>query len=269
MTHRTITHVGLCSVTFRQLSAEKIVVLAKDAGIEGIEWGSDIHVPVGDIETARQTAALCHDNGLAIPSYGTYLRVGSGSKSQDLSDILNTSEALGAKNIRVWAGSKGSEQSYINERRIISSTLRDYASRAQDRGISLSVERHSGTLTDTISSCLALLDEVDHKNCFAYWQPRPGNSETVAEIDALSDKLSHLHVFNWLLSGERRALHEASKFWKAIFSAASQSADNFARYAFLEFTKNDDPQQFKDDARVLRGLVADLSLQRDSTGKVN
>ncbi len=269
MIQQSSINVGLCSVTFRQFSVEKIVALAKNAGIAGIEWGADIHVPAGDMQTAAKTAALCKDNGLAIPSYGTYLRAGAGDKAQNFTDILKTAETLEAKNIRVWAGSKGSAQSSEKERIIISSALREYAGRAQDKGISLSVERHADTLSDTISSYLSLLTQVDHKNCFAYWQPRPGDGETisVAEIRALSQKLSHLHVFNWLANGERRALLEAANFWKAILLAASIGADYCERYAFLEFTRNDDPQQFKTDARVLRGLIARLPVQQCSVSR--
>ena len=38
---------GLCSITFRDLSVDDVVALAADAGLAGIEWGADRHVPPG------------------------------------------------------------------------------------------------------------------------------------------------------------------------------------------------------------------------------
>ena len=39
---------GLCSITFRSLDVATIIDLAVSAGLDGIEWGADVHVPVGD-----------------------------------------------------------------------------------------------------------------------------------------------------------------------------------------------------------------------------
>ena len=41
---------GLCSVSFRKLTVEEIIAAVKDAGLDGIECGGDVHVPHGDVE---------------------------------------------------------------------------------------------------------------------------------------------------------------------------------------------------------------------------
>jgi sugar phosphate isomerase/epimerase len=38
-------HTALASVTFRHLTFEEIIELVRKAGLDGIEWGGDIHVP--------------------------------------------------------------------------------------------------------------------------------------------------------------------------------------------------------------------------------
>ena len=38
---------GVCSVTFRNLNVERIIELVVEAGLDGIEWGGDVHVPTG------------------------------------------------------------------------------------------------------------------------------------------------------------------------------------------------------------------------------
>ena len=45
---------GLVSVTFRELASREIVALVANAGLDGIEWGGDVHVPHGELSTARQ-----------------------------------------------------------------------------------------------------------------------------------------------------------------------------------------------------------------------
>ena len=61
---------GLCSVTFRKKSAEEVVALAQKAGIEFIEWGSDVHVK--NLADAKKVKALCEDASIKISSYGSY-----------------------------------------------------------------------------------------------------------------------------------------------------------------------------------------------------
>ena len=56
---------GLCSITFRDLSWPEVVAVATDAGLEGVEWGADVHVPGGDQTRARAVAAACACCGCA------------------------------------------------------------------------------------------------------------------------------------------------------------------------------------------------------------
>jgi hypothetical protein len=59
---------GLVSVTFRQLSAEEIIKLVVCAGLEGIEWGGDIHVPHGDLK--RSSASKNAHSGFRFEGCG-------------------------------------------------------------------------------------------------------------------------------------------------------------------------------------------------------
>src|SRR2546421_12786695 len=67
---------GLVSVTFRQLAPAAVVDLAVRAGLCGIEWGADVHVP--DVPAARRVASLTGDAGLVVACYGSYPRPGGG-----------------------------------------------------------------------------------------------------------------------------------------------------------------------------------------------
>src|SRR5829696_85103 len=98
---------GMCSVAFRGLPAEDVVRLAAAAHLAGIEWGADVHVRPGELATAERVGAWCSEAGVEAASYGSYLcarRDGDG----DAERVLETAHALGATNLRVWAGDRGS-----------------------------------------------------------------------------------------------------------------------------------------------------------------
>lgn len=76
MKSRSESRAGLVTVTFRQLSPEKIVETAKLAGLEVLERGGDVHVPAGDTRRAREVAVLTQEAGLQTVGYGSYYRVG-------------------------------------------------------------------------------------------------------------------------------------------------------------------------------------------------
>ena len=50
--------VGLTSVTFRQMSVDEIIALARETGCTGIEWGSDVHIKPKQLDLAGQAAVL-------------------------------------------------------------------------------------------------------------------------------------------------------------------------------------------------------------------
>jgi 3-dehydroshikimate dehydratase len=68
---------GLVSVTFRELKPLDIVKLTKESGLDGIEWGGDIHCPPDNAQAASEISALMAQNGLSSISYGSYYQVGS------------------------------------------------------------------------------------------------------------------------------------------------------------------------------------------------
>ncbi|MER2146342.1 MAG: hypothetical protein ABS895_01660 [Aerococcus urinaeequi] len=68
--------IGLCSVTFRDDSVEYMIDLAKKAGIQAIEWGSDNHLPEDNIEQAEKVAQLMQEAGLTIHPTGLTTNLG-------------------------------------------------------------------------------------------------------------------------------------------------------------------------------------------------
>lgn len=243
---------GLCSVTFRQLTPERLVQVVAEAGLEVIEWGGDVHVPPGDPERAAQVAQATTDAGLAVCSYGSYFRAGA---DEQLTPILDSAQALGADRVRVWAGRVDSADASPEQYAQISGRLRDAVAEASERGITLALEYHRGTIADNPGAVLRLLDDVPALS--TYWQPSVGAPVDVAlaEFDAVAAHASAVHVFSWWPAAERLRLDARQDLWTGLCSAAS-ALPSPPRDALLEFVPDDDPGLLATEAATLRHWLA-------------
>lgn len=248
---------GLVSITFRKLTPAEVVGLVRKAGLRGIEWGGDVHVPHGDIGRAREVRALTEEAGLKVAAYGSYYRAGwSETNGLPFKHVLDSAVELGAPTIRVWAGNKGSADMSGHERLAVLEDLRRIAGLAGQVGVSISTEFHGGTLTDTNESAEALLAEVGHANLFTYWQPHNGEETAacVAGLKAVAGRVSNVHVFHWWpTSAERHPLAEGTarwaEFWRELKALPGE------RFAMLEFVPGDAEEAFYRDAATLVGWL--------------
>jgi 3-dehydroshikimate dehydratase len=248
-------HSGLVSVTFRALSLGEIVGLVVRAGLEGIEWGGDVHVPHGDVTRTREAYKRTVDAGLAIPSYGSYYRTGQENlppAKVSFEAVLESALALHAPIVRVWAGRRASadaDETYW--RRVIEDSLR-IAGLAQQAGLSIAYEFHDNTLTDTNASALRLLEAVDHPAISTYWQSRgKENEETRLEgLRAILPRLSHVHVQQADGGGRRTPLAEGAELWVRRLDLVRSTGRS--HYALIEFVQDDAPEAFLRDAETLK-----------------
>lgn len=248
---------GLCSVSFRHLSVSEVVQQAASAGLAAIEWGGDVHVPVGQLDRAREARSITLDAGISVSSYGSYHYLGAADGSADtVSRVLETSLALGAPSIRVWAGKVGSADAQRAAWSRVVEEARRAAEAAAALGMSLSLESHASSLTDTPQSTAQLLQEIHHPAVRCYWQPTPGDSldTQLAWLNLLKPWLTNLHVFYWTPPHDRRPLAEGAWLWPACLEVAA--AGNADRYALLEFVRDDQPEQLVYDAATLRNWLA-------------
>lgn len=246
-------HPGLVSITFRKLSPVEIIALVRAAGLKGIEWGGDIHVPHGDLGRAREVREMTLEAGLTVAAYGSYFRVGqSEDHGLPFQQVLDSALELGALVIRVWAGTAGSAATAEDARWRVVADLRRITELAAKTGVRVATEFHGGTLTDTPESAGRLLLEVDHPNLFTYWQPLLDMTDEacVASLHDLAPRLSHLHVYQWQTVNDRRPLAEGAARWARFFAAAAHAPGD--RFAMMEYVPDDSPESFRRDAATLR-----------------
>lgn len=248
---------GLCSVTFRDLSVEEVIDVSKKAGITGIEWGADVHVPPGS-ERAQEVARLTEQAGLEVVSYGSYYRLGHGENNA-FEKVLQTAIQLKAPGIRVWAGKVGSRQADEAYRKTVAADARRIADFAKEEGIRIHFEYHGKTLTDTAESTVDLLKDINRDNVFSYWQPAVSQSVTtrLKNIEKIDAWLSHVHVFHWHET-EKLPFEDGLEDWQQYLKQLGPKSDG-VRYLMMEFVKNDDVNQFYKDVEALKRIVESQS----------
>lgn len=242
---------GLCSVTFRHLSADAVIEATVAAGLDSIEWGTgeDEHVTLGNDAAAARIGERTRTAGLAVASLGGYYRCGD---NETIEPLLDAAGAIGAPRVRVWAGAVGSADADETERARIIARLQDAVDQASSRGIELALEYHGRTLTDTADSARALLESVDRPQLSSYWQPTQGAADdaALAELDVVAPWVSTLHVFSWWPVAERLRLHERSDLWHRVFAHAASLPR--ITDALLEFVPHDDLSLLPAEAETLR-----------------
>ncbi len=254
---------GVCSVTLRAESVDAVARVAAECGLGGIEWGGDVHVPPGDFAAATQARAASVAADLVVASYGSYLFAASVPGPDEMNATLDTATALGAPNVRVWAGfgvQLGSE-----EYGSVVDALVMCCSMAAARDLTVGVEFHGGTPTATVAGTLALLDAVGAPNLFTYWQPPywrgdAGPVAAASEVAELGSRFSHLHVYEWAGAEDRRPLADGVGRWRAVLATAAALTGAWSddRYAFLEFVPGDSVDALRRDASVLTQWLAAL-----------
>ncbi len=256
---------GLVSVTFRQLAPREIVELVERSGLRSIEWGGDIHVPPDNLTNAREVADLTAAAGLETAAYGSYFRViGEDGSAPEFEPILETALALQAPTIRVWAGTSDSEDVGDDGFQTLASRLREVAEIAGKAEVSVALEFHGGTYTNTAASTLRLLEEVNHPNLKTLWQTPRGmaNPDCTVGLRECLPQVSNVHVFHWAPDGQRLALADGYEDWQGYLEILIR--DSKERHLLLEFVTGDDPALLPREAETLRRLIDQKELGSSS-----
>lgn len=243
---------SLTSVTFRKKSVEEIVDLVAQAGLDAIEWGSDVHVPPTDPEAIAKAKKLCREKGIAISAYGSYYRC---TDEEDFAPFLDAALALGTDVLRVWAGRLGSAECPADTRAQLNRNLAKAVAMAAEKGCIVATEYHPNTLTDDLDSALQLLADVP--GLYTYWQPAtsiaraPGHDSYA--LEKLGKKVINVHVFHRNAENQKTALSDAFDKWVGHVKDLDQFCN--VRYGAIEFVMNDTSEQFLADAKTLKEIL--------------
>lgn len=247
---------GLTSVTFRNKSCDEIISLAVDNRLDGIEWGGDVHVPAGDVETARQTGRKTRENGLRVLSYGSYFTLGTPEACiSEFDKVMRTALALGTDTVRIWAPRVPSADADMKGFDDCAARLRELGEYAALRNVKVCLEFHDGTMNDGGKASGRLLSAVGCANVRTYWQPLYSVNENLRDIERIEDKIENIHVYNWTYGKtiERKLLEAAEADWRRYIALLGE------RNYILEFTLEDDVKNFVADVKCLKRMLGKIN----------
>ncbi|MBO7304366.1 MAG: sugar phosphate isomerase/epimerase [Clostridia bacterium] len=242
--------IGMASVSFRNLTPREILEVSRAAGLDVIEWGSDVHAPATDIPTLENIAALQSEYGITCSSYGSYFKIGA-TPMAELADYISAAKILGTNIIRVWCGGKDVVGIVGEEREAFLEECKTAAKIAEENGAVLCMECHKNTFTEHLNDALELMERVNSKSFLMYWQPFQNRSieENLAYAEAISKYTVHIHAFN-MKEKARYSLNDGIEEWRSYLEKFTPP-----HTLLLEFLPNNDINELKIEADALREIV--------------
>ena len=254
---------GLVSVSFRKLSPETIIDMVKKAGLCGIEWGGDVHVPAGDLSRAKSVRAQMKEAGLETLAYGSYYYLGANENYKaEFQKVIDSAAALGAPVIRIWGGKKVSSALSAEERVALVRETQDLCDMLQNTGIDLAFEFHNNTITDTAESAVQLMKEAGRNNLYLYYQPNRHHvpvgeaalPHCLKELNMVMPYLYHVHAYHFNAQNEKCLLENGfsdfAEYIKSIHTAGKKPA------LMIEFCLDESVDNFYRDAETIKKIAA-------------
>ncbi len=241
---------GVASVTFRNKTVSEVVGIAKNAGVGYIEWGGDVHVR--NVDDARNAKKLCDENGIKICSYGSYYRVGCrGYKKWE--EICQIASGMGASSVRVWLGSKNSEDTSADEYALLLDDLKNMCSVAEKYNLLVCPECHDNTYNNNTDAFLRIRNELNADNFRTYFQSRYFRFDyDIDRIERTFDYTENVHVSYRDLIKEQRFRKKDRKYLDKLLEKFLKM--NFSGVVLVEFTKGSKEKNFLKDIRRIRNI---------------
>lgn len=217
---------GICSIIWKdKLDIFEIISTAARVGATGIEvWGQAPHIPdatdLGHVARIREAMQV---EGLEAPQFGSYARAATDGFVEMLTRDLEVTVGLCAPACRIWPGIADSEDTSAECWARVTADLREACRLAADMGLLITLERHGGTVTNTLWGCRRIIDEVDDPALWINYQVGTSiGEETIAEeIRSLAPYILNVHATNHTdVDGQRvwKRLAEGDVNWASVVS---------------------------------------------------
>ncbi|MBQ8575015.1 MAG: sugar phosphate isomerase/epimerase [Clostridia bacterium] len=240
--------IGLASVTFRQKTIEEIVALCEKAGVDCIEWGSDVHVKTA--EDAKKAKTLCDKAGIEISSYGSYYRVGA-KKNEEWLTLCENAKIMGAKSIRVWLGEKDSEKTSDRTYRKLLEGTEKICTVAENYGLLVCPECHDHTFNNNTQAFLKLKNDLNKPNFKTYFQSRYFRMEyDLDRIEKTYEFIENVHVSYFDQMREQLTKEKNENYLDTLLNKFKER--NFSGAVILEFCESD--ESFFEDILKLKSF---------------
>ncbi|HPZ15725.1 MAG TPA: TIM barrel protein [Sphaerochaeta sp.] len=245
---------GLVSVTCKTLSIPQLLEAMGDLGLSMVEWSEKWHIEAGAIAQATEAARLSRQHNITVVGYGSYVKLASGCNALP---SLRTASALGAPVVRIWGGERPSCELDEEDLASLAQEARAICDEGRKLGLTIALEWHKNSVTDTNESALSFLKRVGRENLRTLWQPTQAldPTERATGLKQVISQLGYLHVYHWDERG-RRPLSEGREPWSGYLRSLDPRR---VTPALLEFVQHDSMSQLAEDAKTLNGWIAEMN----------
>ena len=215
-----------------------MVLIAKKAGIDYIEWGGDIHVTT--TEEARIVKSLCDNEGIKISSYGSYFNSAEYDEAK-WTQICEIASLMGAASIRIWLGKKNSEETSDREYNTLLENTRKMCGIAKKYALLVCPECHDNTFNNNTDAFLRIKNDLKKDNFRTYFQSRYCRMEyDLDRIERTFDFIENVHVSYRDLKKEQM-FKKKDKYYidKLLDKLKYKAFDGIVMVEFVDFDSED------------------------------
>ncbi|HCU38523.1 MAG TPA: hypothetical protein DGT21_24820 [Armatimonadetes bacterium] len=200
---------GICSIIWKEnLDIFEVINTAARVGAAGIEvWGQAPHIAdADDLDHVARIREAIEVAGLQAPQFGSYARAGADGFVEMLTRDLKVTGGLCAPACRIWPGVADSEDTGADGWARVVADLKEACRIAADMGLLITLERHGGTVTNTLWGCRRIIDEVDDPALWINYQIGTRiDEETLAEeVRSLAPYILNVHATNHTFTDGQR-----------------------------------------------------------------
>jgi hypothetical protein len=241
--------------------------LALDAGLEGVEWAAEAHLPPGDRAAAEALMMDTLLSRLSIISYAALYRITAGTEhGLGFDAILETASALQSPILRLFVGSAPLAHTDPASRGLLVEEIRRLGDRAAERGITICLSFGRGTFLETYEGARDLLSLLDHPFVRLAWEPLPGTKteEATAAAQGFVGTTSLLLARKADRLGRSGPLAEDSEAWSQRLDAfrAGETAPKMNRFVLLGRIGEENEERLKEDASFLAAMAKEKNQKK-------
>jgi len=272
--------ISLYTLLAREVPLEQAIDLAAGAGFDAVDIrqqddGAHITPDIADDE-AEKIRKRVAEAGIHISGLTTYWEIGliepEGAEEQlaSLERSMHTTQALGAKFVRVSGPDIDREEGYEATRAAFREQWERVGDMAEEMGLVVTVEQHGGRLTASAGQCLDLMRGLERDSLGIVFDPGNAVSEGFerpwVQVRMLGSRIRAVHVKNRMtekgeagvnerLPGGNCRIDEGVLDWpliaqelKGVGYSGYLTCEDFAPFDTLE-------EKFAWDAEYLRRLA--------------
>jgi 3-dehydroshikimate dehydratase len=260
---------GLSSQAFPAMATKDILKLAVDSGLEGVEWAAESHLVPGDIKAAQTLMMDTLMARLAVVAYSALYRVRPGSEAGlGFESLLDTTQALHAPILRIFAGSLAWSKSGPEARASLLGELRRLGDLAGLRGITVCLSLSRGSALEDYAAAEGLLGELGHPFVRLAWEALPGGAseEATAALERLAAQTSLLLARHSDRLGRSGPLGEEAEAWQRRLAAflSGETEPKMSRFVLIGRIGAADEAKLKEDGAFLASLAKAFAPVRKS-----